>query len=320
MPIGEWRISTPIAVATPSLPPISPLRGLLEVTRLVRAGGDLPELLACDRADDRRIARLRHRSSSISTGPRGTTSASRPCTGATPRARSCSDQVRGLSRLAARCSTSAFHGAAHMSCRQASSTGTSRRRSSYVPAGRGGAAASMPGIQRTRSSSRCGTPPATCSASCPSTSRSSRRRPTDEELDVLVALADHAALAVQSAQEAVEAARHKVALEQLLEVSSRLPAEPVADEILRAVCAGVRDALGFQNVLAVLRDGRGAPRPAAPRSAGASRRWSVPGRSFLRDVEGLLDPEFETEGLLSSFRARRRSAASRSTERRTRRR
>src|SRR6266487_1584899 len=29
----------------PSLPPISPLRGLLEVTSLVRAEGDLPELL-----------------------------------------------------------------------------------------------------------------------------------------------------------------------------------------------------------------------------------------------------------------------------------
>src|SRR5258705_12396794 len=34
------------AVATPSLPPISPLRGLLEVTKLMRAEGDLPELLA----------------------------------------------------------------------------------------------------------------------------------------------------------------------------------------------------------------------------------------------------------------------------------
>jgi diguanylate cyclase (GGDEF)-like protein len=135
----------------------------------------------------------------------------------------------------------------------------------------------------------------------------SRRRPTDEELDVLVALADHAALAVQSAQEAVEAGRHKVALEQLLEVSSRLPAEPVADEILRAVCAGVRDALGFQNVLAVLRDGQGRLDPRA------AVGWSVEemeraGPVFLRDVEGLLDPKFEIEGcyLLPSAEAERR--------------
>jgi diguanylate cyclase (GGDEF)-like protein len=135
----------------------------------------------------------------------------------------------------------------------------------------------------------------------------SRRRPTDEDLDVLVALADHAALAVQSAQEAAEAARHRVALEQLLEVSSRLPAEPVADEILRAVCAGVRDALGFQNVLAVLRDSHGRLEPRA------AVGWSVEemtrsGTVLLRDVAGLLDPEFEREGcyLLTSEAAQRR--------------
>ena len=112
---------------------------------------------------------------------------------------------------------------------------------------------------------------------------------------MLVALAGHAALAVQSAQESAEAARHKVALEKLLEVSARLPAEPVADEILRAVCAGVRDALGFQNVLAVLRDGHGRLEPRA------AVGWGVDdidrtGPIFLRDVVGLFDPEFEIEG------------------------
>jgi diguanylate cyclase (GGDEF)-like protein len=135
----------------------------------------------------------------------------------------------------------------------------------------------------------------------------SRRRPTDEDLDVLVALTDHAALAVQSAQEAAEAARHRLALEQLLEVSSRLPAEPVADEILRAVCAGIRDALGFQNVLAALRDAHGRLDPRA------AVGWTVeelerPAPVFLRDVEGLLDPEFEVEGcfLLPNAEAERR--------------
>jgi len=42
----------------------------------------------------------------------------------------------------------------------------------------------------------------------------SGRIPTDEELDVLVAMADHAAIAVQSTQEAEQAARHRSALEQ----------------------------------------------------------------------------------------------------------
>lgn len=135
----------------------------------------------------------------------------------------------------------------------------------------------------------------------------SRRRPTDEELDMLVALADHAALAVQSAQETAIAAQHKVALERLLTVSSRLPAEPIADEILAAVCAGVHDALGFRNVLAVLRDAYGQLEPRA------AVGWSLEDvqRSepvFMRDIEGLLDPAFETEGcfLLPSAEARKR--------------
>ena len=80
----------------------------------------------------------------------------------------------------------------------------------------------------------------------------SGRKPTDEDLDVLVALADHAALAVQAAQEEAEAARHKRALEQLLAVSSRLTVEPGSDRMLRRVCAAIREALGFQNVCAAL--------------------------------------------------------------------
>src|SRR5207237_6258086 len=42
----ERALTSPLSVAMSSLPSISPLRGLLEVTRRVRAGGELPELLA----------------------------------------------------------------------------------------------------------------------------------------------------------------------------------------------------------------------------------------------------------------------------------
>jgi diguanylate cyclase (GGDEF)-like protein len=126
------------------------------------------------------------------------------------------------------------------------------------------------------------------------------------EREVLAALADQAALAIQSAQETAESARHKLALERLLEVSSRLPAEPVADEILRAVCEGVRDALGFQNVLAALRDphGRLDPRAAVGWQLEDTQRRPI----FLRDIEGLLDPAFEIEGcyLLPHEEAERR--------------
>src|SRR5919109_928538 len=76
----------------------------------------------------------------------------------------------------------------------------------------------------------------------------SGRKPSDEELDVLVAVAEPAALAVEGAQAAADAARHRAALEQLLRVSSRLSETLDADEIFQSVCESVRDALGFQHV------------------------------------------------------------------------
>jgi diguanylate cyclase (GGDEF)-like protein len=134
------------------------------------------------------------------------------------------------------------------------------------------------------------------------------RRPSDEELDVLVALAEHAALAVQASQESAEAARHRLALERLLGVSSRLTAQPRVDEILRAVCTGVRDALGFQVVLATLHDGLTGRLD--PRAAVGWRLEEIEraGAVLLSDVEGLLDPAFEIEGcyLVPSEEAARR--------------
>jgi diguanylate cyclase (GGDEF)-like protein len=82
----------------------------------------------------------------------------------------------------------------------------------------------------------------------------SGRRPTDDDLDVLVSLADHAALAVEAVREAVESARHQRALEELLALSSRITGEPSHAEILRQVCNGIRDALDFRNVCAALVD------------------------------------------------------------------
>jgi diguanylate cyclase (GGDEF)-like protein len=136
----------------------------------------------------------------------------------------------------------------------------------------------------------------------------SRRRANDEELDVLVSVADHVALAVQAAQEAAEAARHRLALEQLLDVSSRLTAEPSGDEILRAVCRGVRDALGFEHVAAQL------IHPASGRlEARAAVGWDIDGPALtpefvFGDVEPLLDPAFEISGcfLLPNDEAERR--------------
>jgi diguanylate cyclase (GGDEF)-like protein len=82
----------------------------------------------------------------------------------------------------------------------------------------------------------------------------SGRRPGDNDLDVLVSIADHAALAVEAVREAADSARHQRALEELLALSSRITGEPSNTEILRQVCNGIRDALDFRNVCAALVD------------------------------------------------------------------
>src|SRR5205823_6455224 len=76
----------------------------------------------------------------------------------------------------------------------------------------------------------------------------SGRTPSDEELDVLAAVAAHAALALQSAQEAAEAGRHRSALEQLLQVSARLTESHDKDQVLREVVEAIHAALGFEKV------------------------------------------------------------------------
>jgi diguanylate cyclase (GGDEF)-like protein len=290
-----------------TLPPISPLRGLLEVTTLLRAGGELPELLA---AIARTVAEsLGYDSVVVNlyrpawddyavTTVHGSEAARERLLG---QVRS-SEEWRGLldERFCRRGAYVVPAGEFDWSTVDDSS---------YVPAvepGTGDDAWHPEDALFVPMRHSDGHLVGILSVDEPA----NRRRPTDEELDVLVALADHAALAVQSAQEAAEAVRHRVALERLLAVSARLPAEPVADEILRAVCAGVRDALGFQNVLAVLRDAHGRLDPRA------AVGWSVDeikntGPVFLSEIEGLFDPAFEVEGcyLLSAHEARRRISA-----------
>jgi diguanylate cyclase (GGDEF)-like protein len=124
----------------------------------------------------------------------------------------------------------------------------------------------------------------------------SGRRPTDDELDVLVSLADHAALALEAQREAAASARHQRSLEELLAVSSRITGEASHAEILRRVCSGIRDALDFSNVFASLVDpATGAVTPQA--SAG----WDLEelrqrGPVTVAQIEPVLDDEFLHEG------------------------
>jgi diguanylate cyclase (GGDEF)-like protein len=134
------------------------------------------------------------------------------------------------------------------------------------------------------------------------------RRPTDDELDVLVSLGDHAALAVEATRESAESARHQRALEELLAVSSRITGETSRTEILRRVCTGIRDALDFRNVCAALID----PETGAvvPRAAAGWQLEELQKRHLLTvaQLEPVLDDVFEREGcyLLTYAQARAR--------------
>jgi diguanylate cyclase (GGDEF)-like protein len=133
-------------------------------------------------------------------------------------------------------------------------------------------------------------------------------RPTDDDLEVLVSLADHAALAVEAAREAAESARHQRALEELLAVSSRITGEPSNSEILRRVCTGIRDALDFRNVCAALVDT--ATGAVVPQAAAGWQLEEMLQREpvTVAQVEPLLDEMFLREGcyLLTHDQARAR--------------
>jgi diguanylate cyclase (GGDEF)-like protein len=299
--VRNWD-TRPITVAAPSYP-ISPLRGLLEVTRLVRTVEELPELLDAiartisETLGFRTVVINLYRpawNDFLVTTVHGNADARTALLGS----------VRSIEEWEALLSDRFLHNGAYVV--PAGSFDWTSMSMSYVPQ------APVEGdwdpedalFLPLRHSG--GHLLGVLSVDEPA----SGRRPSDEELDVLVSFADHAALAVQSAQERADAERHQIALEQLLAVSSSLVSESGVDDILRTVCAAVRDALGFQNVLASLLN---------PVSGGLDVRaalgWSEDQIDFAgpvqyREVAGLFDPEFEIEGcyLLPSPEAERRLA------------
>jgi diguanylate cyclase (GGDEF)-like protein len=138
----------------------------------------------------------------------------------------------------------------------------------------------------------------------------SGRVPNDEELDLLVALANHAALAVDEANETRNARRHQRALEELLDVSSRITGETSTEEILRRVCGGIHTALDFENICAALVDpDTGALVPKAVAGWRLEEMLARPPANVAQ-IEPLLDAEFEREGcfLLTHAQAHSRLA------------
>ena len=133
----------------------------------------------------------------------------------------------------------------------------------------------------------------------------SGRKPSGDEIDVLVAVSEHAAIAVEAAQETARAKSSRDALERLLEVSTRLNETRDADTLLAQVCSAISDALGFDKVAVQLLNGEGRHCTAAAVGFEDDQNAGVP--LAADELEQLLQPEFEIEGcfLLAHDEARR---------------
>ncbi len=120
----------------------------------------------------------------------------------------------------------------------------------------------------------------------------SGRRPGTDELDVLVAVVEHAAIAIQSAQERARAERHRAALEQLLGVSARLNERRDVDEMLAIVCEAIQQSLGFETISVELHD----PLSGSYVTGARLGTSAVLPRFSDAELTPLLDPAFELEG------------------------
>lgn len=122
------------------------------------------------------------------------------------------------------------------------------------------------------------------------------RRPDDEQLAVAAALASHAALALEAAQERTRSQRHQLGLEQLLHVTSQLPQTISTEAMLTSVCEAISDALEFDKVLIQLVEpGSGTLQPAA--AAGFSaEEVEASGTLHLDRISRLFEPEFDIAG------------------------
>jgi diguanylate cyclase (GGDEF)-like protein len=126
----------------------------------------------------------------------------------------------------------------------------------------------------------------------------SGRRPGEHQLEVLGAVAAHAAVAIEHAQDAEESLRHRAAVEHLLRVSSQLSARSGAQEMFDAVCVAIRDALGFGKVMLFLPGSPGGELvPLATCGWPAEALAALPSAT-LEELAPLLDPALQREGCI----------------------
>jgi PAS domain S-box-containing protein len=122
----------------------------------------------------------------------------------------------------------------------------------------------------------------------------SGRRPSGDEIDVLVAVCEHAALAVQAAQEGSRAQANRDALERLLAVSTTLNETSDTPTLLGQVCAAISEALGFEKVAVQLLSDDGFHRTVAQVGFADGENMGVP--LSADELEVLLRPEFDVAG------------------------
>jgi diguanylate cyclase (GGDEF)-like protein len=121
-------------------------------------------------------------------------------------------------------------------------------------------------------------------------------RLSEEELDVLVAVASQAAVLVEAAEAAASFERSQATLTEFLAVSSRLIESGSVSEVLDVVCSGIRSALGFDKVMVQLRDAdAGALLPSAWVGFPADDR-ALETPTADADVARMMDPRFEVNG------------------------
>jgi len=122
----------------------------------------------------------------------------------------------------------------------------------------------------------------------------SGRRPSGDEIDVLVAVCEHAALAVQAAQEGARAQANRDALERLLEVSTTLNETSDTPTLLGQVCAAISEALRFEKVAVQLLSDDVFHRTVAQVGFADGENMGVP--LSADELELLLRPEFDIAG------------------------
>jgi diguanylate cyclase (GGDEF)-like protein len=121
-------------------------------------------------------------------------------------------------------------------------------------------------------------------------------RPTDAELEALVTISRHAALALRIAQDIANDVQHQRMLERVLEVSARLAEANDVEAVLQAVCDGIQDALGFEKVMISLAEGGNGTLVPVAAVGWPSDTPVLDNAPTLRSLEALFTDEFELAG------------------------